>query len=112
MITQSLLDPPTQARESAKSGALATSVGVDHFVLWSDAFPGQVVVLVDKRRLDPWLAAADTCLPYTMCGFAGSDVVGYTGGSPSHTSLHVCLATMLPCERSERQRSCCKLGLM
>lgn len=32
-----------------------------------------VLVLVDKRRLDPWLMAADLCLP-SLCGD-----LGYTG---------------------------------
>lgn len=35
-----------------------------------------VLVLLDKRRLDPWLAAADACLPYALCGMD----MGYAGG--------------------------------
>ncbi|GIM15442.1 hypothetical protein Vretimale_18213 [Volvox reticuliferus] len=33
-----------------------------------------IIVLVDKRKLDPWLAAADLCLP-ALCGME----LGYTG---------------------------------
>ncbi len=33
------------------------------------------IVLVDRRKLDPWLVAADMCLPYAFCGMDP----GYTG---------------------------------
>ncbi len=33
-----------------------------------------MITLVDKRRLDPWLAAADLCLP-ALCGME----LGYSG---------------------------------
>ncbi|KAJ9522911.1 hypothetical protein QJQ45_023701 [Haematococcus lacustris] len=40
-----------------------------------------LLVLVDKRKLEPWLAAADACLPYALCGLGGAYVagLGYTG---------------------------------
>eukprot|EP00197_Chlamydomonas_leiostraca_P005328 CAMPEP_0202860038 /NCGR_PEP_ID=MMETSP1391-20130828/1915_1 /ASSEMBLY_ACC=CAM_ASM_000867 /TAXON_ID=1034604 /ORGANISM="Chlamydomonas leiostraca, Strain SAG 11-49" /LENGTH=238 /DNA_ID=CAMNT_0049539165 /DNA_START=260 /DNA_END=972 /DNA_ORIENTATION=- len=55
------------------------SVGAQELACALLAADTLVLVLVDKRRLDPWLAAADACLPYALCGLAGSDVVGYTG---------------------------------
>jgi hypothetical protein len=31
-----------------------------------------LLVLVDKCKLEPWLATADACMPYALCGLVGA----------------------------------------
>ncbi|GLC36565.1 hypothetical protein PLESTM_000460800 [Pleodorina starrii] len=50
------------------------SISSEELQFWLLSGSCLVIVLVDKRKLDPWLAAADMCLP-SLCGME----LGYTG---------------------------------
>ncbi|GIL62564.1 hypothetical protein Vafri_16759, partial [Volvox africanus] len=50
------------------------SVSSEELQSWMLSGGCLIIVLVDKRKLDPWLAAADMCLP-ALCGME----LGYTG---------------------------------
>ncbi|EFJ51379.1 hypothetical protein VOLCADRAFT_57258, partial [Volvox carteri f. nagariensis] len=50
------------------------SVSSEELQAWMLSGSCLIIVLVDKRKLDPWLAAADMCLP-ALCGME----LGYSG---------------------------------
>ncbi|KXZ46980.1 hypothetical protein GPECTOR_39g474 [Gonium pectorale] len=50
------------------------SISSEELQSWMLSGDCLVIVLVDKRKLDPWLMAADLCLP-ALCGMD----LGYTG---------------------------------
>ena len=63
-----------------------------------------MIVLVDRRKLDPWLSAADMCLP-ALCGID----IGYAGAGEAHVCMGQRL-TFVCCIAKWRCRAIAKRG--